>query len=304
MAEKYLDLNGLTTLITGLKSKMDAGMATKLGKTETAVAAGKLAAKVNIAGVPFDGSEDITITANSVGAYTKAETDTLLGNKVNKETGKVLSSNDFTNVEKTKLDGIEASANKYVHPSTHSAVMIEEDSTHRFVTDAEKTLWANKYTRSEIDNKISTAISGMDWKASVATYNDIATTYPNPQDGWTVNVRDTNVTYRYTGTAWISISANAIPLATTTKEGMMSKEDKIKLDSIEAGANNYVHPSTHPASMIVESDTRKFVSATDKTNWADKYTKTESDTKLALKLDNSSFLTDTEINNAIATAFA
>ena len=38
--------------------------------------------------------------------------------------------------DKAKLDGIEANANKYTHPTTHAATMITTtDSTHEFVTD-------------------------------------------------------------------------------------------------------------------------------------------------------------------------
>ena len=39
-------------------------------------------------------------------------------------------------------------------------------------------------------------------------------------------------------------------VATTSVSGLMSAIDKLKLDGIEAQANNYVHPDTHPASMI------------------------------------------------------
>lgn len=39
-------------------------------------------------------------------------------------------------------------------------------------------------------------------------------------------------------------------LVTQTKHGIMSKEDKAKLDGIASQANNYVHPVTHSASMI------------------------------------------------------
>ena len=46
--------------------------------------------------------------------------------------------------EKTKLAGIEANANNYTHPSSHPATMITDDSTHRFVTDAEKNVWSEK----------------------------------------------------------------------------------------------------------------------------------------------------------------
>ncbi len=39
-------------------------------------------------------------------------------------------------------------------------------------------------------------------------------------------------------------------VATTSANGLMSSTDKSKLDDIATGANNYTHPSTHPASMI------------------------------------------------------
>lgn len=38
--------------------------------------------------------------------------------------------------------------------------------------------------------------------------------------------------------------------ATTSAAGLMSSTDKSKLDSIAANANNYIHPASHPASMI------------------------------------------------------
>ena len=45
-----------------------------------------------------------------IDAYTRAETDSLLDKKVDKETGKGLSSNDYTTAEKSKLAGIAAGA--------------------------------------------------------------------------------------------------------------------------------------------------------------------------------------------------
>ena len=50
--------------------------------------------------------------------------ETALAGKVNAESGKGLSTNDYTTSEKDKLAGIEAGANNYVHPSTHPASMI------------------------------------------------------------------------------------------------------------------------------------------------------------------------------------
>lgn len=63
-----------------------------------------------------------------------------IGGKVDKADGKGLSSNDFTDEEKTKLAGLSS----YTHPSSHSADMITTDSTHRFVTDTEKADWNSK----------------------------------------------------------------------------------------------------------------------------------------------------------------
>ena len=67
-----------------------------------------------------------------------------IGGKVDKVSGKGLSEADFTNEEKTKLANIAANANNYTHPSTHAATMITQDSTHRFVSDAEKSTWDAK----------------------------------------------------------------------------------------------------------------------------------------------------------------
>ena len=76
--------------------------------------------------------------------FTEAEMNEKLKTKVNVESGKGLSTNDYTTAEKNKLAGIAAGANAYKHPSTHPATMITEDSTHRFVTDTEKTNWNGK----------------------------------------------------------------------------------------------------------------------------------------------------------------
>ena len=65
-------------------------------------------------------------------------------NKVDKEDGKGLSEANVTTAEKTKLEGIAANANNYTHPSSHAASMITQDSTHRFVSDSEKSTWNAK----------------------------------------------------------------------------------------------------------------------------------------------------------------
>ena len=70
-----------------------------------------------------------------------------------------------------------------------------------------------------------------------------------------------------------SVSVDDIPLASASSDGRMSKEDKTKLDGIAASANNYKHPSTHPASMITEDASHKFVTDTEKNTWNSKVNK-------------------------------
>ena len=72
-----------------------------------------------------DGDMEITYSIGVADSYSKAETDTLLNGKVDKVDGKGLSTNDYTTAEKTKLDGIEAQANKTVVD-----VMISPTSTN------------------------------------------------------------------------------------------------------------------------------------------------------------------------------
>lgn len=73
--------------------------------------------------------------SSSTDSITKTEVENLLSNKVDKVSGKGLSTNDFTSAYKTKLDGIATGANKYVHPN---------DSNTRHVTDAQIASWDSK----------------------------------------------------------------------------------------------------------------------------------------------------------------
>lgn len=117
------------------------------------------------------------------------------------------------------------------------------------LVNANKPIWDDKYTKNEVDNKFSTLETNIDWKESVDTYADIATTYSSPQDGWTVNVKDTDYTYRWNGSEWVTISANAIPKATDSVDGLLSKEEHASLVSHISSENN-LHTDTWKANTV------------------------------------------------------
>ena len=179
------------------------------------------------------------------GYVTTTALNTALNEKVDKVSGKSLSTNDYTNAEKTKLAGIEANANNYSHPSSHPASIITETSEKRFVTDSEKIAWNNKVDENFVNQAIQNAkLEGTD--VDLSGY--VTTSNFNTELAKKVNVE--------TGKG---LSSNDY---TTT--------EKNKLAGIAANANNYTHPSSHPASFITESTDKQFVTASQKTEWSNK----------------------------------
>ena len=103
--------------------------------------------------------------------------------------------------------------------------------------------------------------------------------------------------------------------ATIEKDGLMSKEDKTKLDGVDENANNYTHPEKHPATIITEDATHKFITEAERTSWNAKSNfsgsyndltdKPNIPTKVSQLTNDSSFLTsvpaeyitETELNS-------
>lgn len=71
---------------------------------------------------------------------------------------------------------------------------------------------------------------------------------------------------------WDKIDTEVPKKASALEDGRMSKEDKSKLDGIEAGANNYQHPATHSPAVIVQDVNNRFVTDAEKAAWNAKET--------------------------------
>ncbi len=147
----------------------------------------------------------------------------------------------YTAEEKNKLDRIQDGAQVNVQSDWN----ILDSNLDAYIRNK-----PSVYTKNEIDNKFSALETNIDWKESVDTFDDISSVHQNPQDGWTVNVKDTDYTYRYNGTEWIPISANAIPKATNSVDGLLSKEDHASYDD----ANNKKH--SHSNKSVIDKITQ------------------------------------------------
>lgn len=294
---KFISLDSLNRVVSNLKSKIDTDLNLKIGLTETHKSAHKLenargiefVSDVTNSIVYFDGRYDIELDCNDIGLVGKLEFDYELFNKVSFVFNKGLTTNNFGWGDILKLKGIELGANAYEHKDTHSPGDIDETPMFRFVSIEDKDIYYDKYTKNELDSAISNITSGMYWLTPVPTFDDITSTYPDALDGYAVNVLDDDKTYRYDGEHWIELSVTHIPNASETIDGAMNSYEFNKLNDIEAGANHYTHPEYHDASILDDS-VYSMVSDLDKSVWSDKASREDVNTAILKKMDSSSIL--------------
>lgn len=155
----------------------------------------------------------------------------------------------MSSADKTKLDGIAASANNYVHPSKHDASVITETEEKRFVSDTEKATWNAKAANTVATGQANGLMSSADKKkldGIVAGANN----YTHPSGAGNNHIPSggsANKVLKWSAdgvAVWGDDKDTTYTNATTSNAGLMSVEDKKKLDGIAASANNYTHPNT------------------------------------------------------------
>lgn len=183
-------------------------------------------------------------------------------NKVQKVDGKGLSTNDYTTEEKNKLFGIEAGANKTVVDTTvnsNSTNPIQNKAVYDYVYE----LIGDKSVTDQIDELTEECITELFVSGTTIAYTkkdgttgtietqDTKYTHPSYTDKnsglYKITVDKTGHISDATAVAKADITALGIPAqdttydnATTSTAGLMSENDKIKLDDIEEGANRTV----------------------------------------------------------------
>ena len=232
--------------------------------------------------------EWLAVTVDRTGHVVEARNPDMIDVNISKNAATASKLNTKRNITLTGIEGgtvaFDGSENVAMEITGIPAALITETNDRQFLTKTQKDRIINGgITEAEVDAKINAVKSELDWKETVDSVGALSTTYPNPQKGWTVNVASDNTTYRYDGKSWVAISANSIPLASGNVDGKMSKEDKTKLDGIEAGANHYTLPATLPASIIEQSDDRYFVTKYQNKKLADLYNRTEMDNLFVTK---------------------
>lgn len=237
MANKYLDSNGLLYLWSKIKAAMpkktsqltnDSGFITVADVPEGA-AASTTTPKMN--GTAAVGTE----TAFARGDHVHPSDTT----KVDKVSGKGLSTNDYTTTEKNKLAGIDEGANKTVVDSAMSST--STNPVQNKIVDAAlatkvdkvsgKGLSTNDYTSDE-----KTKLAGIDEGANKTVVDAaMSSTSTNPVQNKTVNSALSNKVDKVDGK---ELSSNDYTDA-----------EKTKLEGIEEKANNYTLPNATSSTL-------------------------------------------------------
>jgi hypothetical protein len=213
--------------------------------------------------------------------YTKSANDTLLGNKVDKITGKGLSTEDYTTSEKNKLAGIEAGANNYSHPSTHPASIVGLGNVDN-TSDANKPISTAASTALGLKADL---VNGTVPSSQLPSYVDDVLEVANfaalPVTGETGKIYvtlDDNITYRWSGTAYIEIS-KSLALGETSATAFRGNRGKTAYDHSQAtgnphstsktdvGLNNVPNVDATDPANITQNTTHRFASDAEKTVW-------------------------------------
>ena len=158
--------------------------------------------------------------------------------------------------------------NKF-YPYTHTdAVLVGNDEENlRNLTDELNQINIQSVTE-HLSNTQSHIPDGGDIGQVVGmTDGGIGWIIPQPSDNTPTKISQLENDCNYISE---SVLANALAEKIDKAEGMglssndYSSDQKEKLLHIEDGANKYVHPETHPASMIAEDETHRFVTSEEK----------------------------------------
>lgn len=123
----------------------------------------------------------------------------------------------------------------YTHPESHPATMITEDSTHRFVTDGEKTTWNKKQDKLTAGANINIGTDGT-ISATNTVYDDKDI---KARISTLENKEDKDTTYSP---------------ATSTTDGLLTSADFKKLSGIETGAQVNKIETIKKNGVIVNAD--------------------------------------------------
>lgn len=196
-------------------------------------------------------------------------------------TDKIVSQQAYDLLAKEVFTVLKEKANK-IH--THSADDITDGSNKKIPTIAKQTEWDNKVDEAKLQEELKKVVSGLSWKGVFTTLEELKKQITEPKEGDFVIVTQ-EPTYKNKNTLliyeaetvndWQTAGDLFIPSKVThDSDGLMSKEDKVKLDGI-----------TNDKLLTTELKTKYDKASTDATSALQKATSVEA--SLKSKVDNT-----------------
>ncbi|WP_432765102.1 hypothetical protein [Hungatella hathewayi] len=222
-------------------------------------------AQVGLGSVPNVATNDQTPTftqASALGNLSSGEKLTISLGKIMKAIADFIAHKEdavlhITTAERTNWN--DANSKKHAHSNKSVIDGITQALVDKW-NSALTALPAHTHTKSQITD-MPTKVSQFTNDAGYITQADVDASQSHTHSNKTVLDKITqSLLDTWNGKAGTSV-------ATQAANGLMSAADKKKLDGVAAGANNYVHPSAHPASMITQDATHRFTSDTEKNGW-------------------------------------
>lgn len=195
---------------------------------------------------------NIKIFSNISPVYISYETqgDTVESEDINKVQDSV------TNIE-TEVDRYKNSNDLRVSNDEVKITNVENSKADKTYVDTELNKRYTKdeiYTKTETDQRIQMVVNAA--PAALDTLKEIA------------DALNDDPNFAATITTELSKKVDKVDGKQLSTEDYTTTE-KNKLAGIQDNANNYVHPATHPASMITEDETHRFTTDTEKSDWND-----------------------------------
>lgn len=196
--------------------------------------------------------KDVKIFSNKSPVYITYETtgDTVEADDINKVQSSIINT-------QTELDRYKSTNNNRVSDDEAKLDAVENNKAEKTYVDTELLKKADKtdtYTKEETDQRIQNVVGAA--PSALDTLKEIADSLGDDKD------------FAGTMTKSLSLKVDKVDGKQLSTEDYTTTE-KNKLAGIEECANNYIHPATHPASMITEDENHRFTNDTDKANLKD-----------------------------------
>jgi hypothetical protein len=202
-----------------------------------------------------DWKRSIKIFSNAAKLYITYESH---GDQV--EAGDINALQDSIVATQIEIDGYKAANNLAVNNTIDRVRAVENNKSEKTYVDEElfkKADKVNTYTKTETDSRIQEIVGAA--PDALDTLQELGSALNNDPD------------FAATMTNELSKKVDKVNGKQLSTEDFSTAE-KIKLAGVEGNANNYTHPSTHPATMIVEDTAHRFVSDVEKDSWNSKET--------------------------------